>query len=84
MACAGLEGLKFCILQFIHPDQALLLQNSPESTLNEAADMLQRCTVSLHWEIRDSAMEVVLEMAQLAHTSPLLIFQKYLCAFFSL
>jgi hypothetical protein len=33
------------------------------------AEVLQQCTVSVHWEVRDSAMEVVLEMAQLSHVS---------------
>ena len=33
------------------------------------AEVLQQCTVSVHWEVRDSAMEVVLEMVQLSHVS---------------
>lgn len=37
--------------------------------MNDAAEVLQRCSVSVHWEVRDSAMEVVLEMARLSHTS---------------
>lgn len=69
VACAGLEGLKFCIRQYIHPEQALLVRNSPESTFNDMAAVLQQCTVSVHWEVRDSAMEVVLEMTQLSHVS---------------
>lgn len=69
VTCAGLDGLKFCIQQFIHPDQILLLHGSPESTFKNLADVLQQCTVSVHWEIRDSAMEVVLEMAKLSHVS---------------
>ncbi len=71
MTCAGLEGLKFCIQQFIHPYQALLLDRSQDSTLNEAADVLQHCSVSIHWEVRDSAMEVILEMARLSHSRSL-------------
>lgn len=66
VTCAGLKGIKFCIQQSIHPDQVLLLNNSPESSLNEMASILYECTVSVHWEVRDSAMEVVLEMAQLS------------------
>ncbi|KAI9561883.1 hypothetical protein GHT06_012845 [Daphnia sinensis] len=66
VTCAGLKGIKFCIQQSIHPDQVLLLNNSPESSLNEIASILHQCTVSVHWEVRDSAMEVVLEMAQLS------------------
>lgn len=33
------------------------------------ASILYECTVSVHWEVRDSAMEVVLEMAQLSAVS---------------
>ena len=69
VTCACLKGLKFCIQQFIHPDQALLLTGTPNSTLNEMATELHQCTVSIFWEVRDSAMEVVLEMAQLSHVS---------------
>ena len=45
------------------------MTNSPDSSLNDMAEVLQQCTVSVHWEVRDSAMEVVLEMAQLSHDS---------------
>lgn len=69
MTCAGLEGLKFCIQQFIHPDQVLLLSHSPDSTMNDAADVLQLCSVSVHWEVRDSALEVILEITRISQTS---------------
>lgn len=69
MTCAGLKGLKFCIEQSIHPDQALLINQPPDSTFNEIADVLQKCSVSLHWEVRDSAFEVVIAMTDHSNKS---------------
>lgn len=69
MTCAGVEGLKFCIQQFIHPYQALLLDRSQDSTLNKAADVLQHCSVSVHWEVRDSAMERAATLTVPQHVS---------------
>ena len=69
VTCAGLRGLKFCIQQFLHPDQVLLISNATDSTLNDAAKVVSLCLVSVHWEVRDSALEVVTEMAQLSQKS---------------
>ncbi len=69
VTCAGLRGIKFCIKQFLHPDQILLVNPKADSTLNDVAKTVDRCLVSIHWEVRDSALEVVREMAQLSQSS---------------
>lgn len=72
MTCSGLKGLKFCIEQSVHPDQALLIDQPPDSTFDDIADVLQKCSVSLHWEVRDSALEVVAAMTESSAFSKLL------------
>ena len=41
--------------------------------MNDAANLLQLCTVSVHWEVRDSALEVILEMTRISQSSNFII-----------
>ena len=44
--------------------------------MNDAADVLQLCSVSVHWEVRDSALEVILEMTRISQTSKTVLILK--------
>ena len=60
--------MKFCLNQLIHADGDVI----PDGPMDSIVSAIHHCSVSVNWEVRDSALEVILLMSQLSYSGTII------------